>query len=346
MSQISKVKPNWLECWNTDRNSTKQAEEWAEKQKCTSASSAWWMFASRSASELQAWGGCSNSPIKPNEGRCPRAAEPWPCNTFSSSVLCSEATQQHQKEAAYFITFHAPPAATLLWVVPSLVLQGVGLTEDAVKARPACLLLHHPLNSYWCTMLNAWDIVVWMFELSIFWLQSNSCLQKLEIHQWHEISENQDTVHAKCHNCGCDHLDQGSCSAAVSHYTALDSEMLCSPAAHYIPIFKEIMHSSSLGWLTKLERQKGILWTLNHPAQTGFHNVSAYYWRLLHLCSALFLFPHQNIYSWSQINLLSCHTRHTQETEAVLSYRLNCSLKPPSSPGSEAHLASLHPGAF
>lgn len=31
----------------------------------------------------------------------------------------------------------------------------------------------------------------------------------------------------------------------------------------------------------------------------------------------------------SQINLLICHTRHTQEREAVLSSRLNCSLKPP-----------------
>lgn len=185
---------------------------------------------------------------------------------------------------------------------PSLVLQEVGPTEDAAKARPACLLLHHPLNSYWRTMLNVWDIVAWMFEFSIFWLQSHSCLQKLEIHQWHETSENQDTVHAKCHNWGCSHLDQGwifqvICSAGVSHYTALDSEMLWSPAAHYIPIFEELMHSSSLGWLTKLEMHKGILWTLNHLAQTGFHNVSTHYWRLLHFCSALFLFPHQNIYS-------------------------------------------------
>lgn len=84
MSQRPKLKPNWSEHWNTVRNSTKLAEEQDEKQECTSASSAWWMFASRSASELQARGGCSNSPIKPNEGSCPRTAEPWPCTTFSS----------------------------------------------------------------------------------------------------------------------------------------------------------------------------------------------------------------------------------------------------------------------
>lgn len=155
-------------------------------------------------------------------------------------------------------------------------------------------------------------------------------------------------VHAKCHSWGCSHLEQGwifqvSCSAGVSHYTALDSDILCSPVAHYVPIFEEIMHSSSLGWLTELETHKVILWTLNHLAQTGFlmsAHITEDCSTLAQLCS----FSHTRICTHGpQINLLSCHTRHTQETEAVLSSRLNCPLKPPYSPRSKA---SRHPVAL
>lgn len=161
MSQRPKLKPNWSEHWNTVRNSTKLAEAWDEMQKHISASSAWWMFASRSAPELQARGGCSNSPIKPNEGRCPRAAEPWPCNTFSSYLqffVLKQLNSTNKRQLILSLFMFPMLLHCFEWyqhLQPSLVLQDVGLTEDAVKARPACLLLHHPLNSLWCTMLNA-----------------------------------------------------------------------------------------------------------------------------------------------------------------------------------------------
>lgn len=63
----------------------------------------------------------------------------------------------------------------------------------SVKARPACLLLHHPLNSLGCTMHHAWDIIALRaFDSSMFSLQSHSCLQKLGIHQWHKTSQSQE----------------------------------------------------------------------------------------------------------------------------------------------------------
>lgn len=140
------------------------------------------------------------------------------------------------------------------WVSPRTLLC-------SIEAKPACLPLHCPLNSLWCTMHNAWDIIALRtFDSSVFSLQSNSCLLKLGVHAWHKTSQNQEMVHSKCCDSGCTHLDQGwifqvSWSAGVSHYIALNSEIIqCtsgSPEAHYLPIFEELVHSSSLGWLTK-----------------------------------------------------------------------------------------------